>query len=107
MWHEIIVDNEDRSIHSYFSDMLLEISNVKSGFLFYLCERYIKEIISRNVEKKEIATKETLPVSKEKKRILYYVSDYIIFSMIEKFKKIMNINEKKYCSKRCLESNMF
>ena len=26
MWHKIIVNNEDRSIHNYFSDTLLEIS---------------------------------------------------------------------------------
>ena len=57
MWHKIIVNNEDRSIHNYFSDTLLEISKhshaVESGLLFHLCERVIKEIISRNVKKKK------------------------------------------------------
>ena len=56
MWHKIIINNEDRSIHSYFSDTLLEIpkhSNaVESGLLFHLCERIIKEVISRNVKNK-------------------------------------------------------
>ena len=35
MWHKIIVNNEDRSLHNYFSDTLLEISKhshaVESG----------------------------------------------------------------------------
>ena len=35
MWHKILVNNEDRSIHNYFSDTLLEISKhshaVESG----------------------------------------------------------------------------
>ena len=77
IWHKIIVDNEDRSIHNYFSDTLLEISKhshaIESGLLFHLCERIIKQIISTNVKKKETATKETLPISKEKEQILYYV----------------------------------
>ena len=114
---KIIANNEDRSIHNYFSDTLLEISKyshaVESGLLFHLCERVIKEIISTNVKKKEIATKETLSISKEEKQIPYYVSGYIIFSMVEKYKRIINNNEKKCCCKRCLEifkfleSNMF
>ena len=56
MWHKIIVNNEDRSIHNYFSDTLLEISKhshvAESGLLIHLCERVIKETISRNVKKK-------------------------------------------------------
>ena len=57
----------------------------------------------RKVKKKEVATKETLPILKENEQILYYVSGYIIFSLIEKYKGIINNNEKKYCCKRCLE----
>ena len=86
---------------------------LKVVLLFHLCERHIKEIISRNVKKKEIAIKETLSISKEEEQILYYVSGYIIFSMIEKYKRIINNNEKYYCLKRrleifkFLENNMF
>ena len=98
MWHKILVDNEDISIHNYFSDTLLKISKhshaVESGYLFHLYERIIKEIISRNVKKKEIATKQILPISKEEEQILYYISGYIIVSMIEKYKRIINNNEK-------------
>ena len=98
MWYIIIVNNEDRSIHNYFIDTLLEISKhlhaVESGFLFHLCERVTKQIICTNVKKKDISTKETLPISEEEKAILYYVSGYIIFSMIEKYKRIININKK-------------
>ena len=65
MWHEIIVDNEDRSIHNYFSDMLLEISNVKSGFLFYLCDRFIKEIISR---RKKLLLKKHFPYQRKRRK---------------------------------------
>ena len=83
MWHKVIVNNEDRSIHNYFSDTLLEISKHSHAFesylFFHLRERVMKEIISRNEEKKEIATKDTLPISKEEEQILYYVSGYIIF----------------------------
>ena len=47
MCHKVIVNNEDRSIHNYFSDTLLEISKhshaLESGLLFHLCERIIKE----------------------------------------------------------------
>ena len=82
----------------YFSDTLLEISKhshaVERGLLFHLCERIIKEVISRNVKKKEIATKETLPISKEEEQILYYASGYITFSMIEKCKRIISNYEK-------------
>ena len=107
MWPKIIANNEDRSIHNYFSDTLLEISKyshaVESGLLFHLCERVIKEIISRNVKKKEIATKETLSLSKEEKQIPYYVSGYIIFSMVEKYKRIINNNEKNVAAKDALK----
>ena len=107
MWYKIIVSNEDRSIHNCFSDTLLEISKhshaVESGLLFNLCERIKREIISRNVKKKEIATKETLPISKEEEQILYYVSGYTIFSMIEKYKRIINNNEKNIAAKDALK----
>ena len=56
MWHKMIVNNEDRSLHNYFSDTLLEISKhshaVESGLLLHSCERIIKEVISRNVKKR-------------------------------------------------------
>ena len=85
MWHKIIVNNEDRSIHNYFSNTLLEILKhthaVASGLLFHLWERIIKEVIPRNVKKKGITTKETLPISKEDQKILYYVSGYIIIQL--------------------------
>ena len=107
MWHKIIVNNEDRSLHNYFSDTLLEISKhshaVESGLLFHSCERIIKEVISRNVKKKEIATKETLPISKKEEQILYYVPGYITFSMIEKYKRIINNNEKNITAKDALK----
>ena len=107
MWYKIIVSNEDRSIHNCFSDTLLEISKhshaVESGLLFNLCERIKREIISRNAKKKEIATKETLPISKEEEQILYYVSGYTIFSMIEKYKRIINNNEKNIAAKDALK----
>ena len=61
MWQKIIVNNGNRSINNYFSDTLLKISKhsdaVESGLLFHLRERIIKEVISRNVKKKEMATK--------------------------------------------------
>ena len=76
---------------------------VESGFLFHLCEGVTKEIISRNLQKKEIAAKETLPISKEEEQILYYVSSYIIFSMIEKYKKIINNNEKNIAAKDAIK----
>ena len=38
MWHKIIVNNEDRFIHNYFSDTLLEISKIHMllKVLYYL-----------------------------------------------------------------------
>ena len=103
MWHKVIVDNEERSIHRYFSDTLLKISKhshaVESGLLFHLCERIIEKFISRKVKKKEVATKETLSTLKEKEQILYYVSGYITFSLIEKHKGIINNNEKTLLQK--------
>ena len=107
VWHKIIVNNKESTIHNYFSDTLLEISKhshaVESGLLFHLGEKIIKEIISRNVKKKEIATKETLPMSKEEEQILYYVSGYIIFSMIEKYKRTINNNERNIAAKDALK----
>ena len=39
MLHKIIVNNEDRSMHNYFSDTLMEVSlhshAVESGLLFF------------------------------------------------------------------------
>ena len=106
MWHKVIVDNEERSIYRYFSDTLLKISKyshaVESGLLFHLYERIIEKFKSRKVKKKEVATKETLPISKEKEQILYYVSGYIIFSLIEKYKGIINNNEKNIAAKGVL-----
>ena len=115
MWPKIIANNEDRSIQCviyYWRSQNIHML-LKVVLLFHLCERHIKEIISRNVKKKEIAIKETLSISKEEEQILYYVSGYIIFSMIEKYKRIINNNEKYYCLKRrleifkFLENNMF
>ena len=107
MWHKIIVNNEDISLHNSFSDTLLEISKyshaVESGLLFHSCERIIKEVISRNVKKNEIATKETLPISKKEEQILYYVSGYITFSMTEKYKRIISNNEKNITAKDALK----
>ena len=76
---------------------------VESSFLFHLYEGVTKEIISRNLQKKEIAAKETLPISKAEEQILYYVSSYIIFSMIEKYKKIINNNEKNIAAKDAIK----
>ena len=95
-----------RSTDSYINSDALEISKhshvVESGFLFHLCERIIKLIISRNVKKKEIATKATLPISKEQEQILYYVSGYIICSMIGKY-RIMDNNEKHIAARDVLK----
>ena len=44
MLHKIIVNNEDRSMHNYFSDTLMEVSlhshAVESGLLFF----YVREL---------------------------------------------------------------
>ena len=49
MWHKLFVNNEERSIHNYFSDTLVEISKhshaVESSLLLRLCDRIIKEFL--------------------------------------------------------------
>ena len=71
MWHKIIVNNEDRSIHNYFRNTLLEISKhshaVESGLLFHLSERVLKDIISRNLKKK-LLLKKHFPYQKKRSK---------------------------------------
>ena len=55
------------------------------------------------MKKKEIATKETLPISKEEEQTLYSVSGSIIFSIIEKYKTIINNNERNIAGKDALK----
>ena len=63
-----------RSTDSYRNSDALEISKhshvVESGFLFHLCERIIKLIISRNVKKKEKVLKNGLTYVTEFVQIL-------------------------------------
>ena len=73
MWHKIIVNNEDRSTHNYFSDTLVEISKhshaVESSLLFHLCDRIIKEVISINVKRKKLLLNKHFPYQSKMSKV--------------------------------------